>query len=225
MDESKQSMLHNLPTNLFSTNTVYNSKDCYVSNSRNENPFINLLNEKGVNPKLLCFSNCKKYEKICGKKKNNNVPEMIINLLWLMRSTGVYKAARIQYLRRHADKLHPISVWNPCAFVLVCVRVLRCFIWFSAQSYPIITVCAQPMNTLPFALLIQMYVRKSGCLWRTEGGASTKQRAPRQKMWANLPCWHGRIHFNYKCPPQLGKDETQQPSTKWSVGKEGGCST
>ncbi len=142
-----------------------------------------------------------------------------------MHSTGVYKAAIIQYLRRHADKLHPISVWNPCVFVLVCVRVLRCFIWFSAQSYPIITVCAQPMNTLPLALLIQMYVRQSGCLWRTEGGALTKQQALRQKMWANLPCWHGRIHFNHKCPPPLCKNETQQPSTKWSVGKEGGCST
>lgn len=107
----------------------------------------------------------------------------------------------------------------------VCDTVLHCFIWFSAQSYPIITVCAQPMNTLPFALLIQMYVCQSGCLWRTEGGALTKQQALRQKMWANLPCRHGRINFNYKCPPPLGKDETQQPSTKWSVGKEGGCST
>lgn len=44
-------------------------------------------------------------------------------------------------------------------------------------------------------------------------------------MWANLPCWHGIINFNYKCPPSLGKNETLQPSTKWSVGKEGRCST
>lgn len=80
------------------------------------------------------------------------------------------------------------------------------------------------MNTLPLALLIQMYVRQSGCLWRTEGGALTKQQALRQKMLANLPCWHGRIHFNLKCPPPLCKNEMQQPSTKWNVGKEGGCS-
>lgn len=152
---------------------VYNSKDYCALNSRNKTPLFTCLMKRVQTLNYFVSATAKNMNKSV-EKMNNNMPEMIINLLWLMHSTGVYKAVIIQYLRQHADKLHPISVWNPCAFVLVCVRALRCFIWFSAQSYPIITVCAQPMNTLPLVLLIQMYVRQSGCLWRTEGGALTK---------------------------------------------------
>lgn len=46
----------------------------------------------------------------------------------------------INYIRSQCEALARLF-WD------VCARVLRCFIWFSAQSYPIITVCAQPMNT------------------------------------------------------------------------------
>lgn len=54
---------------------------------------------------------------------------MITNLLWLMYSTGVYITAIKQYLRRHADKLHPIPAWRLRSFVLECVclpHVVQC---------------------------------------------------------------------------------------------------
>lgn len=68
----------------------------------------------------------------------------------------------INYIRSQYEALARLF-WD------VCARVLSDFIWFSAQSYPIITVCAQPMNTA-FALLIQIYACMSGRLQRTEGG-------------------------------------------------------
>lgn len=55
----------------------------------------------------------------------------------------------INYIRSQYEALARLF-WDVCAWVL------SDFIWFSAQSYPIITVCAQPMNTA-FALLIQIY--------------------------------------------------------------------
>lgn len=61
--------------------------------------------------------------------KYNKVPEVITNLLWLMYSTGIYITAIKQYLRRHADKLHPISAWLLLSFVLKCVclpHVVQC---------------------------------------------------------------------------------------------------
>lgn len=61
----------------------------------------------------------------------------------------------INYIRSQRDAYAHLF-WS------VCVSLM----WFSARSYPIITVCAQPQNKLPFALLIQMYV----CVWeRLEG--------------------------------------------------------
>lgn len=92
----------------------------------------------------------------------------------------------INYIRSQYEAL-------ACLFWDVCAQVLSDFIWFSAQSYPIITVCAQPMNTA-FALLIQIYV----CMYVW---APLEDRGGLEWVWQSDKPWDKRC--GQICPADM----------------------